>query len=175
VIEATQKKLREAIFFLRLLNQEGREAVHNEPEAFEFYLNAFLSAARSITFALQYEEKDKYDAWFQTWFNNRSKKDRELLNFLRDQRNYTEKRGGTDVNVILEYVSITRIRTDDRGHPAYGFHWFGPPGTPPPRVGLPVHFFELSGDQKKVTSACEQYVTILSELVRDFTEVHFQG
>ena len=175
MIEATQKKLREARFFVRLLNRESREAVRNELEAFEFYLNAFLSAARSVTFALQYEEKNKYDAWFQTWFNNRIEEDRQLLNFLRDQRNYAEKRGGADVNVILEYVPITEVRTDDRGHPAYGFHWFGPPGTTPPRVGLPVHSFGLSGDQKKVTSVCEQYVTILSELVRDFTDVHSQG
>ena len=56
MIEATQKKLREARFFVRLLNQVSQEAVRNEPEAFEFYLSAFLLAARSTTFALQYEE-----------------------------------------------------------------------------------------------------------------------
>jgi len=171
VIEATQKKLREARFFLRLLTRESCADVRDEPEAFEFFLNAFLSTARSVTFALQYEEKDKYKAWFQTWFNKRTEEDQQLLNFVKVQRNYTEKRGGADFNVILEDVPIAEVRTDDHGHPAYGFHWFGPPGTPP-RVGLPVHFFELSGDQKKVTSVCEQYVTILSELVRDFTEVY---
>ncbi len=175
MIEATQKKLREARFFLRLLNQESQVPVRNEPEAFEFYLNAFLSAARSVTFALQHEEKDKYEAWFQTWLSNRSEEDRQVLNFLRNQRNYAEKRGGAEVNVIWEYVPITEVRTDNRGHPAYGFHWFGPPGTPPPRIGLPVHSFELSGGQEKVTSSCERYVAILSELVRDFIQTHSEG
>ena len=60
MIEATQKKLGEAqFFFYRLLN-EAQKPVRSEPEIFEFYLSAFLSAARSVTFVLQYEEKTKY-------------------------------------------------------------------------------------------------------------------
>ncbi|GAF68271.1 unnamed protein product, partial [marine sediment metagenome] len=47
MINATQKKLREARFFLQHLNMEGRKVGCNEPEAFEFFLSAFLSAARS--------------------------------------------------------------------------------------------------------------------------------
>lgn len=172
VIEATQKKLREAKFFLRMLTDASQQVVRNEPEAFEFYLSAFLSAARSVTFALQYEEKDKYDAWFPGWFGNRSEEDQRLLNFLKEQRNYVEKRGGAEVNVVWEFIPVTEVRRDNRGHPAYGFHWFGPPGTPPPRVGLPVHSFELAGDQKHVTSAGKQYVGILEDLVRDFIQAH---
>ena len=172
MIEATQKKLHEAKFFLRLLNQASQEVVRNEPEAFEFYLSAFLSAARSVTFALQYEEKDKYDAWFPIWFGNRSEDDRQLLNFLKEQRNFIEKRGGADISVVWEFIPVTKMRTDNRGYPAYGFHWFGPPGTPPPRVGLPVHSFDLSGDQKRVTSACKRYVNVLDDLVRDFIQAH---
>ena len=53
MIEATLKKLREAKFFLSLLNRESQKTVRNGPESFEFYLNAFLSAARSVTFALR--------------------------------------------------------------------------------------------------------------------------
>jgi hypothetical protein len=172
VIEATQKKLREAKFFLRSLNQASQEVFRNEPEASEFYLSAFLSAARSVTFALQYEEKDKYDAWFPTWFSNRSEDDRRLLNFLKEQRNFVEKCGGAEISVVCEFIPITEVKTDNRGHPAYGFHWIGPPGTPPPRVGLPVHFFDLSGDQNRVTSACKRYMDVLDDLVRDFIQAH---
>lgn len=174
MVEATQKKLREAKFFYRLLHEASLEAVRYEPETFEYYLNAFLSAARSVTFALQCEEKDKYDAWFPTWFGYRSEQERQLLNFLKEQRNYAEKRGGAEVNVVWEYIPVTEVRTDNRGHPAYGFHWLGPPGTPPPRVGIPIHSFELSGDQQKVTSACKRYVDILDGLVRDFIQAHCQ-
>jgi hypothetical protein len=89
MIEATQKKLRETQFFLRLLFNADQEVVRTEPEAFEFYLNAFLSAARSVTFALQYEERDKYEEWFPDWGNNLSEEDRQLLDFLKKQRNHS--------------------------------------------------------------------------------------
>ena len=172
MIEATQKKLREAEFFLRLLSHADQEVLWTEPEAFEFYLNAFLSAARSVTFALQYEEKDKYDAWFPEWFNKLSAEDRQLLGFLKRQRNHSEKRGGAEVDIDWEFIPITEVRSDNRGHPAYGFHWFGPPGTPPPRVGVMHHSFELSGEQQKVTAACTRHAGILEKLVRDFIEAH---
>src|SRR5271169_5510258 len=98
------------------------------------------------------------------------------------QRNFAEKRGspaftGDD----WEWIPITEIRSDaDRSHPAYGFHWFGPPavlmhsaGLDPlehqPKVGRPVYRFEgFSGDEKEVTSVCKQYVDILDALVKDF-------
>ncbi len=55
MIEAAQKKLREAWFFLSHLETENRRAVRNEPEAFDHFMSAFVSAARSVTFALQVE------------------------------------------------------------------------------------------------------------------------
>jgi hypothetical protein len=61
MIDATQRKLREAQFFLRKLHEESRRLARNDPEESAFYLSAFLSAARSVTFALQAEEKEKYD------------------------------------------------------------------------------------------------------------------
>lgn len=172
MINATQKKLREALFFLRQLFNESEKVVRNEPEAFQFYLSAFLSATRSVTFALQYEEKDKYDAWFPRWLRNRNEEDHKLFEFLKTQRNVEQKQGGTKVNVFWEYIPVIEVRTDNRGHLSYGFHWFEPPGTPPPRVGLSVHYFELAGDEREVTAACKRYVDILDVLVRDFIEAH---
>jgi len=172
VIELTGQKLREAKFFFRLLNQTSQEVVLNAPEVFEFYLSAFLSAARSVTFVLQYEEKDKYDDWFPTWFSNRSEDDRQLLNFLKKQRNFVEKRGGAEISLVWELIPVTEVRTDDRGHPAYGIHWFEPPETPPTRVGLPVHSFDLLGDQKKVISAGKRYLDVLDDIVRDFIQAY---
>jgi hypothetical protein len=64
MIPLTQKKLREAGFFLNKLSAEGQQVVRSEQESFEFYLSAFLSSARAVTFALQKEQKEKYDAWF---------------------------------------------------------------------------------------------------------------
>jgi hypothetical protein len=71
MIVATERKLREARFFLGRLIDESKSAVRNEPEAFGFYLSAFLSAGRGVTFALQHEDKDMYDTWFPGWFAQR--------------------------------------------------------------------------------------------------------
>ena len=174
MLEATQKKLHEASFFFRLLNKESEKFVRHEPEAVGFLLNAFLSAARSVTFALQYEEKDRYDAWFPGWLDKMSQEDQRLLNFLKEQRNYAEKRGGAEVNMVWECVPVTEVKSNHAGHPAYGFSWFGPPGIALPRVGRAVHSFELSGDHQKVTSVCNQYLAILDKLVRDFLQAHSQ-
>jgi hypothetical protein len=56
MIEATQKKLRETQFFLWQLLSESKQIFRNEPEALQFYLNAFPSTARSVMWALQWEE-----------------------------------------------------------------------------------------------------------------------
>jgi hypothetical protein len=50
-IPQTLKKLREARFFLALMKNTAK-LTNFEREDFEFYLNAFLSAGRSVTFCL---------------------------------------------------------------------------------------------------------------------------
>lgn len=172
MILATERKLREARFFLDRLIAESKRAVRNEPEALGFYLSAFLSAARSVTFALQHEEKDRYDAWFPSWFAQRGVEDQELLNFLKTQRNYAEKRGGADVEFDWEYILVTLLPIENRAHPAYGFTWSGVPGAPPPAVGIPVHSFQSPRGDSEVVPTCQRYVGILAELVQDFVQAH---
>ena len=170
MIDITQKKLREARFFSQMLGKASQQPVRNDPEEFGFYLSAFLSAARAVTCALQHEEKDKYDAWSPAWFNSRSPEDQTFLKDMITNRNFVQNRGGAEMDQDWEYIPVTEIRTENREHPAYGFHWYGPPGTPPPTVGMPVYSFKGSGDE--VTSACERYVTILDSLVREFIETY---
>jgi hypothetical protein len=171
MIPATQMKLREAKFFFALLHETGHRIVRNEPEAFAFYLNAFLSAARAVTFALQFEDKTNYDIWFTPWSKTRTEKERELMGFMRIQRNFAEKRGSPEFTADdYEWIPITEISSDaQRRHPAYGFHWFGAPWREGGQVARTVYkFAEFSGDQKEVTSVCRQYLDILDALVKDF-------
>lgn len=172
MIEATQRKLREAQFFLRHLATEGNGPVRNDREAFGYYLSALLSAARSVTWAFQFEEKEKYDAWFLVWLAGRAPAERELLTFLKNQRNNEHKRGAADVLVAWDYIPFSRVPAADRSHPAYGFHWFGPPGTPEPLVGSPVHSFGPASAGQEVLEKCRRYVDVLNELVRDFNRAH---
>lgn len=174
MIEATQKKLRETRFFLRQLIQNRMQIVQTETEAFHCYLSAFLSAARSVTFVLQSEEKTKYDAWFPSWFDGLTEEEHQLMDFQKDQRNDALKKGGPRTNADKEYLPLTKIYTETRGHTAYhGFQWFGPLGIPPPSVGRTVHFFEQFGDsEKEVTATCGRYFDLLEKLVHDFIRVH---
>ena len=59
MIERTQKRLREAKFFYgRLVACKDLLGPYkNEPDAFEFYLDAFMQVARSVPWVLQSEEK----------------------------------------------------------------------------------------------------------------------
>jgi hypothetical protein len=166
VIELTQKKLREARFFLRLLQQENRKAVRGEGEAFEFYLSAFLTSGRAVTWALQYEDKAKYDAWYPGWEKKQSEDDKHLLELMVAQRNKTEKRGGAEVAVQWTDIPITEIRSEVGGHPAYGFHWSGLPGAPPPTVGMPTYSFAGSSDE--LVARCSRYAELINELVDAF-------
>jgi hypothetical protein len=168
LIEATQKKLREALFFFEELSKAGRKVIRNDPEVFSHFLSAFLSAARSVTFALQREEKEKYDAWFSRWFDELAEEDRQLFGLFVQQRNQNEKRGSADVDVVIEFIPLINVRQDRQGHPAYGLHWFGPPGVPPPEVGVSTSYFEFNGSQLEVTLACDRYVRLLERLVADF-------
>jgi hypothetical protein len=54
-------KLNEARFFLRHLQEEEQKAVRNWPEAFSYYLSAFLSAAVSVIYVLEHEVEDVFN------------------------------------------------------------------------------------------------------------------
>jgi len=58
------------------------------------------------------------------------------------------------------------------GHPAYGFHWWAPPGTPVPTVGLHAHQFELGGTKVEAYATCRNFVRLLGELIAAFETTH---
>jgi hypothetical protein len=82
-----EERLREANYFV------GRLAIHPDVDRFGYELNAFLSAARSVTFILQKELSDV--PGFQEWWS----KQRDLLvrdpaaRFFLELRNDSQKEG----------------------------------------------------------------------------------
>ena len=168
LVEVMQKKLREVHYFLRQMEAIAGRPV-GDPEDFEFLLSALLSASRSIADPL---ESRRYGQWYETWRNVRSPRDHELLEFMRVQRNAEVHRDGADVEVKVEFVPVTQLREDRHGPPAYGFHWWSPPGVAPPEVGINVHHFELGGTQVEASGTCRAFVTVLNALVTDFAAAH---
>jgi hypothetical protein len=179
--EAAKKKLGETLFFLRLLINHREHIMGGEPHAFLYYLSAFLSAGRSVTFALQAEEKTKYDAWFPSWYsNNCTEEERELLKSMNDQRVEEVKKRGATIRVEMEAIPMVELRRADieRQHPAYGFQWFSPPqvlGFPgSPEAKRPMHYFQLGKNKADVIATCKRYVKLLDRLVQEFVAAHEQ-
>jgi len=166
----TLKVRQAARFFFLHLTEKGDRFVEDSEE-FEFYLSAFLSAGRSVTFALQAEEKARYDSWYPGWERILAESERELFQFMNDQRVAEIHRGGADVQSEARMVPITEVvERSPRTHPAYGFHWWAPPRTPPPAIGKRIRFFELDGTREEVIATGDRYLKLLERLVEEFDQ-----
>ena len=166
--QTMQKKHREVRYFLQQLHGVAQREV-GDLEEFEFLLSAFLSASVSITDPL---DSRKYRTWFEGWRQSRTTREQELLEFVRIQRNLEVHREGAETELSVRYVPLTELHTNRQGHPAYGFHWSAPPGTPPPSVGVNVHEFELGGTKVQAYDTCREVTELLGELVRAFGTAH---
>ena len=169
MLEATQKKLREARFFLSHLEQEQRvPAAHSNPEAAESFFSAFLSAARSVTFAFQKEDKQGYDAWAPTWFQARSTDEKLLLNRFYEERTQVVKRTGSELAGEVVLVPIMRVANTYNPLSVQMLWW----GDSVPEVGVRLLRcrFAFDGGETEVVSAAKQYVALLGDLVAGFLE-----
>src|SRR5271167_689192 len=92
----TQKKLREAEFFLGHLIRENSRVLDREPEAADFYLSSFFTAARSVTLILRIENPDVYELRARNWFSSVPAEDHDLMDFFVNQRNIVQKEGIAD-------------------------------------------------------------------------------
>ena len=165
LLDIMQKKLREAHYFLGLMNAVDERTVGN-PEEFQFLLSAFLSASRSITDLL---ENRQYRSWFEAWQNGRENRAKQLLQFMRIQRIAEVHSSGADILQDVQYIPISEIRSDSLGHPVYyGFQWWAPPGTSSPTIGVTVREFKLGSTKVGALATCRDIVYELSELVRAF-------
>jgi hypothetical protein len=167
-IDLTRKKLREAEFFFALLAGEQAAIMKTHGESGEYYLSAFLNAARAVTFRMQYEAKAAYDAWFPGWKGLLSDDDRALLNFHNEQRRLSVHEGGPDTISITEVIPAWML-TAEMGRRGGVFEVFHMIGTPPPTVQR--NYMGFRGlEQERVVESCEKYLALLQRLIRDFDE-----
>ena len=165
-IPQTLKKVREAGFFLALMKNAAK-LMDFEREDFEFYLNAFLSAGRSVTFCLCSDLGGKkiYKPRFDVWCGKLTDEQRAEMNFLRDQRNIALKTGRTDVVAEIEMVPITQIERGLGTDPRYSISWVGE--TEVPEIGRKVHYFMSGATREQVIAKCTRYFELLEKLVRE--------
>lgn len=117
---------------------------------------------------LQKENKAAYDAWFGQWFATRPQSDRDLFNFMKDQRNVVVKQEGTaERERVVELVDV-RLTSDprsERRHPAILYMSLGFENA---KVGVARHYFTIDDKKLSVVALCAEYVRVLRELLRDF-------
>ena len=169
MIEATQKKLKEAQFFMAQLERELSSSGHNPSEAVEFYFSAFLSAARSVTFVLEAEEPSKYREWSPVWRQSRSENERRLLSRFTDARNRALK--CETPKVAEDHLASSLFNSYDNVPIGVRMLWEEEDFQP---LGFRVLRCRLTPDdvEEEVVPLCREYAALLSHLVSDFMEAH---
>ena len=170
-LDATKFKLAEAQFFYAKLCGVGGRVVVQKPEEFHFYLSAFLSAGRSVSFALQAEQKDNYDAWFPEWKAALSKDQATLLANFNEERIATVHRKGArvahgeDLISGAEYLAAASLEGSN-------IEISGPLGVPLPTFRKVVRSFSFDGAPSEVVQSSGEYLALIHKLVADF-ENHY--
>jgi len=159
-----RKKLREAKFFLSHMSNTTSTIVQ-EPEHLKFYLSAFISAARSVTFTMQKENKDLYDQLFPNGNFQLNKDDEKICKFMVDCRDEVVKRTGEinsknipdEIEINCEYRDKSSIITVA-----------SPPGVPPVKQLKPRYYWLRDDKDYDVIDDCRRYVGILERIVDRF-------
>ena len=107
LLDDTTHKLNEASFFL----VKAKSSLTN-PEELSFYLSAFVSAGRSVTWAMQKEfgDNSRYVIWYEE--KHKQMKNDRVFTIFKDLRNITVKEGklkfNRRINVLInEKISIS--------------------------------------------------------------------
>jgi hypothetical protein len=172
---ATVFKLAEARFFFEKLSAADRRVMNPEPEAFAYYLSAFLSAACSIKDVLCTEQprklKKPFGVWFARWEASLCKSDQSLWNSVYRQRVATVHLRGVALKHRLEPMQHTDFAFA-AAQEGFQVHVSAPPGTPRSTHFRAVRSLDLDGSDVDVTKACGRYLEIATGLMESYRE-HF--
>jgi hypothetical protein len=169
MIERTKAKLEEARRLLGKLQAEKlRQVQHAKPTAsaeFDSLLNTFIMTARSVRWVLQSEDKEKYDAWQSSPGAMVSPAEQAIFDLVTKMRNSIEKQGTPGIEVRREWVEIP-----ENPDPFSGSQYSGLPSWGKPEAKIDVYY--AKGTSYEVVSLCEQYLSILMRLIKDFEQTH---
>jgi hypothetical protein len=163
-MDTVRKKLRETRFYLRQLSEQCQLAF-SEPEAFDFYLSAFLCAARTVDYRLRHRYQAKYRTFYTKWERALEPRQRDLLKLMVDDRNLEVHRAGSGRMKHEERIPVSQRYQDKSGTMTV----VGPPGTPPAQIVRPVYFFHIDARLVPVNECCGKYLDLLEQLVADFS------
>ncbi len=166
LLSRVDDKFEEALFFLGHLQRESSEVVRNPPQSLRYYLNAFLCAAVSVLQIVHSERRSLLKDWKCTLLPP----DRDFLGRIEGARGKeVHNLQGAPIDRKDEPVSVDDTPSPHL-HPAYGFHWVGPPAEDPPQLQRVVYYFPFAGSSPEVTQAC-RFLDLLDKL-RHFLKQH---
>jgi len=164
-----EKKLREAEFFLsKMVDQEKRAFGDKEP--FDFYLSAFLNAARVIDYRLRHMHGETYGPWYTKWKKTLTRDQRKLIKFLVTDRNLEVHAKGSRRSVAQEAIKVGHSYSDRSGT----LEVFAPPRvlvgdpTPPAIIYKPTYNFTIAGVERRAVDACSEYLRLLTRMLSEF-------
>jgi hypothetical protein len=111
--ERIEKKIREASFFYDHLVAESEKTVTANPEAFDHYHSAFLTAARSVQDVLRDAAVPKivrrpaFNVWLKKWVAGLTSEEKRLWGLLDKWRNQEVHRRG--VKLKLEWEKVPEV------------------------------------------------------------------
>jgi hypothetical protein len=150
MVENVERKLREARFFFAEMFKQEHGAFGGK-EQFEFYLSAFLSAGRTVDYRLRHEQGATYPKWRTAWDAALTPEQRDLIKFMVDERNdEVHESGGSTPSVETMVVELKAGDATIASAP------------------IPMYCFTVNGTDRKVTEACEEYLTLLRQMVAKF-------
>lgn len=158
------QKLREAKFFLGHMSCTT-STVTQEPEHFAFFLSAFVSAARSVTFVMQESNKKLYDGLFPSGDFDLEAEDERLFRHMNDCRSEVVKRQG-NANTLdrPDEIEVPGEYRDESGR----FIMTGPPGSPPMTLKKSRYYWTHDRKDHDVLDDCGRYVALLEGIVDRF-------
>jgi hypothetical protein len=178
-IQVTRRKLAEARFFFDHLNNITRTAqTRPRPdwEVFGYYLSAFISAARSVPWVCQAENKTLYDRARPLWEESLTDADRELLKSMRERRNAEVKQTGVEVQQDMDLIPITEVRQRGAGMPPHlAIAWLGDDFAPLPQIATMAPKFIDSGQPQDLVTTCRRYVELLEKLIQICEQICAEG
>lgn len=173
-------KLGEARFFLQHLQKEtqSQEQMHagrlkktaRSSNAFRYYVSAYLSAAVSVIYILEAQDK----AWVQEWRQKLPEPQKEFFNRMQGQRNSEVHELNPKISVenkpvpIVFVPSVQVLPYDIFRYDTVEIE------TDLVRVWVQASqsYFELTGEPAEVGQACTRHFALVECLLREFAEAH---
>jgi len=160
-LSRVRKKLAEADFFLAKMTKQEQRPL-GDRERFEYYLSAFLNAARTVDYRLCHEQEPIYKPWREAWNAHLSPEENGLIKNMIDDRNLEVHESGSRRSVGQEDIDYTRPMV--RSGRSFGGE------------NLVAHkatfSLTINGTDRRATEACREYLDLLRPMVAEFEDAH---